>query len=103
MDVRNCRNRYNQICYQGCLRQKKKETLKIKILKIVKPNTIIRTVKAKAYTSLDEIELIYFDVYHKKILYTRILAVTPKLLRVYRSFFKKKKHIECGIARNSKK
>ncbi|KAG0426336.1 hypothetical protein DMUE_5976 [Dictyocoela muelleri] len=52
-------------CFIKVVDYRKKETLELIILKIVKPSTIFSTDRAKTYASPDEIGFIHFDVCHK--------------------------------------
>ncbi|KAG0436423.1 hypothetical protein DMUE_4235 [Dictyocoela muelleri] len=86
-------------CYLKVVPNRKKSTLENIISNIIVESTIICTDQAKMYGSLDELGFIHFDVCHKKNFVDPQTRAHTQTIESLWNHFKKKKHMEYGIAK----
>ncbi|KAG0431935.1 hypothetical protein DMUE_5527 [Dictyocoela muelleri] len=86
-------------CYIKVVEDRKRSTLEKIINEIVVKSTIVCTDQAKVYGSLNEIGYIHFDVCHKRNFVDPETGCHTQTIESLWNHFKKKKHMEYGIAR----
>ncbi|KAG0424852.1 hypothetical protein DMUE_6071 [Dictyocoela muelleri] len=86
-------------CYIQVVNDRKRKTLENIISKIVEESTIIVTDQAKAYNKLSDIGFKHFTVCHKKNFVDPETGAHTQTIESLWNHFKKKKHLEYGIAK----